>query len=189
MALTLIIIGSLEIALAAIVCWLLLRPRRRNSSATAGGSLQHPLVAILLLAALVATAAIAGGFLVHEDTAWYQSNPGAGAPTPSTLQPILLVCYPAYIGLGAVLLAHLKSRLPEQLPAVRYNVAVAVLAPLAFLPAFDPAYVGTIRSIDEFVFSLGYWAIMAAWLVFGITPLLIRFCGLIAQNLPATPDR
>jgi len=126
--------------------------------------IRRHLILMAFIIAQVFIGFVAGGFLVHQDTSWYQVVRGANEVMPAQAI-ILLICYPMYL----------------------FNKEAAfmvlIFAPLAFLPYHDSSMMGSRRDISELAYLIAYWVLSTSWAIFGVGFLIFNSSKEILKGL------
>ena len=165
------------------VVWIILMSYSKSKEVIDGSTyIRRHLILMAFIIAQVFIGFVAGGFLVHQDTSWYQVVRGANEVMPAQAI-ILLICYPMYLFFGGSAFVYAKTRLPAYLFNKEAAFMVLIFAPLAFLPYHDSSMMGSRRDISELAYLIAYWVLSTSWAIFGVGFLIFNSSKEILKGL------
>ena len=156
------------------VFWLvLIRYSRRSEILEGDVYVKRHIFLMLFIAGEVLVGVVAGGFLVHQDAAWYQVIRAEDEIMPAQAI-ILLVCYPMYLFFGGSAFLYARTRLLAFSKNKGFYFMVLTFAPFAFLPYYDSGMFEAVSGVFEVVYLLAYWCLSTAWIAFGVIYLVLQ---------------
>ena len=166
-----------------ITIWVYLISYKKSKDPIDGDSyVRKHLLLISLIIGQVFMGFFAGGFLVHQDAAWFQLIHGADDVMPAQAV-ILLVCYPLYLFFGGNATLYTSTRLPKFFKNKQVAFLVLVFAPFTFLPFFDSSLVDNKTDFGEIAYLVAYWVLSTVWAVVGVIYLIIKSTQEILRGL------
>ncbi|ORU90029.1 MAG: hypothetical protein A6F71_03440 [Cycloclasticus sp. symbiont of Poecilosclerida sp. M] len=171
-----------ELLIMLVVGVVLLNYKKVRQVTDGMGRVNRHLVLFVWVSGQVIVGFVAGGFLAHQDTPWYQAVGEAGGIMPAQAI-ILLVCYPAYLFFGGGAYIYTKTRLPKFLEGKKIVYLILTFAPLVFLPYYKGGVSVAPNELLEFIYLVVCWLLSTAWLVVGVLYLVFKSAKEILDGL------